>query len=198
MRLRSPALLCLLALTASPAAARPAPAPLPKVAIKTSEGTIVVALEVKRAPVTSANFLRYVDAHRFDGTTFYRAARAKSDPHRGLIQGGVDHDMPKTFFPIRHEPTSQTGLKHVDGTLSMARNDPGTAMGDFFITIGPAVGLDASRGYVGYAAFGHVVSGMDVARRILAKPTYPGGYSFDTMGQSIRDRVKIISATRVR
>jgi peptidyl-prolyl cis-trans isomerase A (cyclophilin A) len=91
-----------------------------------------------------------------------------------------------------------TGLKHVDGTISMARNDPGTAMGDFFITIGPAAGLDASPGYPGYAAFGHVVSGMDVAHRILAKPTYPGGYSRDTMGQTIRDRVKILSTTRVK
>ena len=106
--------------------------------------------------------------------------------------------MPKTFFPIKHEPTNVTGLKHVDGTLSMARNDPGTAMGDFFITIGPAAGLDASPGYAGYAAFGHVVKGMDVAKRILAKPTFPGGYSFDTMGQTIRDRVKIITAVRVR
>jgi peptidyl-prolyl cis-trans isomerase A (cyclophilin A) len=80
----------------------------------------------------------------------------------------------------------------------MARNDPGTAMGDFFITIGPAAGLDAAPGYPGYAAFGHVVKGMDVAKRILAKPTWPGGYSFDTMGQSIRQPVKIISATRVK
>lgn len=187
-----------LALLAAPAAAKPQPEPLPRVAIVTSEGTIVVALEAKRAPISSANFLHYVDAHRFDGTYFYRAARAHSDPHKGLIQGGVDHDMPKTFFPIKHEPTNVTGIKHLDGTLSMARNDPGSAMGDFFITLGPAPGLDASPGYVGYAAFGHVVKGMDVAQRILAKPTYPGGYSFDTMGQTIRDRVKIISATRLK
>ncbi len=134
-----------LPILAAPAdAQRRRPAPLPRVAIVTSEGTIVVALEAKRAPITTANFLHYVDAHRFDGTTFYRAARAKSDPRRGLIQGGVDHDMPKTFFAIKHEPTNVTGLRHVDGTLSMARNDPGTAMGDFFITIGPAAGLDAS------------------------------------------------------
>jgi peptidyl-prolyl cis-trans isomerase A (cyclophilin A) len=188
-------LLCVLT---APASATPRPAPLPRVAIKTTEGTIVVELETKRAPITAANFLHYVDAHRFEGTTFYRAARAKSDPRRGLIQGGVDHNMPKTFFAIKHEPTNVTGLKHVDGTISMARNDPGTAMGDFFITIGPAAGLDASPGYPGYAAFGHVVSGMDVAHRILAKPTYPGGYSRDTMGQTIRDRVKILSTTRVK
>jgi peptidyl-prolyl cis-trans isomerase A (cyclophilin A) len=195
---RLPALLPLLLLVAPADAARRRPDPLPRVAIRTTEGTIVVALEIRRAPITAANFLHYVDAHRFEGTTFYRAARAKSDPGRGLIQGGVDHNMPKTFFAIKHEPTTLTGLKHVDGTISMARNDPGTAMGDFFITIGPAKGLDASPGYAGYAAFGHVVSGMDVAKRILAKPTWPGGYSFDTMGQSIRQRVKILSATRVK
>lgn len=196
--MRLPALLPLLLLVAPADAARRRPDPLPRVAIRTTEGTIVVALEIRRAPITAANFLHYVDAHRFEGTTFYRAARAKSDPGRGLIQGGVDHNMPKTFFAIKHEPTTLTGLKHVDGTISMARNDPGTAMGDFFITIGPAKGLDASPGYAGYAAFGHVVSGMDVAKRILAKPTWPGGYSFDTMGQSIRQRVKILSATRVK
>ena len=191
------ALPLLLLVLANPAGAvRRRSDPLPRVAIRTSEGTIVVALETKRAPITAANFLHYVDAHRFDGTTFYRAARAQSNPRRGLIQGGVDHDMPKTFFAIKHEPTTLTGLRHVDGTLSMARNDPGTAMGDFFITIGPAQGLDAAPGYPGYAAFGHVVSGMDVAKRILAKPTWPGGYSFDTMGQSIRKPVTIITAKR--
>jgi peptidyl-prolyl cis-trans isomerase A (cyclophilin A) len=187
--------LCVLAV---PVGAVPRPDSLPRVAIKTTEGTIVVELETKRAPITAANFLHYVDAHRLEGTYFYRAARAKSNPRRGLIQGGVDHNMPKTFFAIKHEPTNVTGLKHVDGTISMARNDPGTAMGDFFITVGPAPGLDASPGYAGYAAFGHVVRGMDVAYRILAKPTYPGGYSRDTMGQSIRDRVKILSTTRVK
>ena len=191
-------LLALLVLLAAPVpAAAPRAAHLPRVAIVTSEGTIIVELETKRAPVTAANFLRYVDAHRFDGTTFYRAARAKSNPKRGLIQGGIDHNLPKSFLPIRHEPTSRTGLRHLDGTLSMARNEVGSAMGDFFITIGPAPGLDASPGYPGYAAFGHVVSGMAVVHRILAKPTYPGGRSIETMGQTIRQPVKILSARRV-
>lgn len=173
------------------------PVAIPMVAIQTSEGVIVVALEPKRAPITSANFLRYVDAHRLEGTTFYRAARSKSDAGRGLIQGGIDHDLPKSFFPIAHEPTSKTGLRHVDGTLSMARNEVGSAMGDFFITVGPAPGLDAAPDYPGYAAFGHVVRGMDVVRRILAKPTYPGGLSLETFGQTIRQPVKIIATKRV-
>ena len=172
-------------------------APVPRVAIQTGEGTIVVALEPVRAPITTANFLHYVDTHRFDGKTFYRAARAKSNPKVGLVQGGLDHDLPKSFFPIAHEPTSRTGLHHVDGTLSMARNEVGSAMGDFFITIGPAPGLDAAPNYPGYAAFGHVVSGMDVVRRILAKPTFPGGLTIQTLGQTIRRPVRIISTRRL-
>jgi peptidyl-prolyl cis-trans isomerase A (cyclophilin A) len=178
---------------------RPPPVPpcRPRVAIRTTEGTIVVALEAKRAPVSTTNFLRYVDARKFDGKTFYRAARAKSDPKRGLIQGGIDAKIRESFFPIAHEPTSKTGLKHVDGTLSMARNAPGSAMGDFFITIGATPSLDAKGSYVGYAAFGHVVQGMDVVHRILAKPTWPGGRSFTTLGQSIKQPVRIVSARRM-
>ena len=172
-------------------------APLPKVAIVTSEGTIVVVLEAKRAPITTANFLHYVDTKRFDGTTFYRAARSKSVPGNGLVQGGIDHNIPKTFLPIKHEPTTLTGLRHTDGTLSMARNEVGSAMGDWFITLGPAPDLDARGTYAGYAAFGHVVSGMAVAKKILAKPTYPGGYDELTIGQSLRQPVKIITVKRV-
>ena len=198
MRVRAVPLLAGMTLLTGQAIARlPAPPPLPRVAIVTDEGTIVIALEAKRAPITTANFLHYVDARRFDGTTFYRAARASSDPGRGLVQGGLDHDIPKTFLPIRHEPTSVTGLKHVDGTLSMARNEPGSAMGDFFITLGAAPGLDSSRGYAGYAAFGHVVGGIAVARRILSKPTFPGGYSAETLGQTIRRPVRILTVRRL-
>jgi peptidyl-prolyl cis-trans isomerase A (cyclophilin A) len=186
------AVLCLLA-----AAAPLHAAGLPRVAIATSEGTIVVELETKRAPITAANFLRYVEAKKFDGKTFYRAARAKTDPSRGLIQGGIDAQIRESFFPIAHEPTSRTGLQHLDGTLSMARNAPGSAMGDFFITIGATPSLDARGAYVGYAAFGRVVKGMDVVRRILAKPTYPGGRSMTTLGQSIRQPVRILSARRL-
>jgi peptidyl-prolyl cis-trans isomerase A (cyclophilin A) len=170
---------------------------LPRVEIKTDFGPIVIALETKRAPITANNFLRYVDTHKFDGTVFYRAARGKSHPDMGLIQGGIDTNIRRSFFPIKHEPTSVTGIKHLDGTVSMARNKPGSAMGDFFITLGPAPGLDADGDYAGYAAFGHVVSGMGVARRILALPTYPGGLSLATLGQTIKQPVKIISAKRL-
>ncbi|AGH48964.1 MULTISPECIES: peptidylprolyl isomerase [Sphingomonadales] len=192
-------LACLFSLAV--AATSPAAAPAPGqvlVRLDTSEGPITVAVETKKAPITAANFLRYVDSKRFDDTSFYRAARAKNGSGNGLIQGGINRRMTRAFIPIAHEPTSQTGLRHVDGTLSMARNAPGTAMGEFFITIGPAPTLDAKPGYVGYAAFGHVVSGMNVVRKILAKPTYPGGYTETTKGQSIIDPPRIITARRVR
>lgn len=170
---------------------------LPKVEIKTDFGPIVIALETKRAPITANNFLHYIDAHRFDGTTFYRAARIKDRPGMGLVQGGIDTDITKSFFPIAHEPTTKTGLQHTDGTVSMARNKPGSAMGNFFIVLGGAPSLDAKGEYPGYAAFGHVVSGMDVARKILEQPTFPGGLSLQTMGQTLRKPVKILSTRRL-
>lgn len=190
------ALLALLLTADAPAA--PRAGGLVRVRLETSAGPIVVAVDVRRAPITAGNFLRYVDEKRLDGTTFYRAARSRNNPKSGLVQGGNNHKVSRSLAPIAHEPTSRTGLRHVDGTLSMARNAPGSAMGDFFITVGAAKYLDARPGYPGYAAFGHVVSGMDVVRRILALPTYPGGYSIETMGQSIRRPVRIVAARRVR
>ena len=180
------------------ALAAAAPATAAQVRLETSAGPIVVTLDTRRAPITSANFLRYVDDRRFDGKTFYRAARNKKAPRYGLVQGGINHRVRHAFNPIAHEPTSKTGLRHVDATLSMARNAPGTAMGDFFITIGPAAYLDARPGSPGYAAFGRVTRGMDVVRRILAAPTWPGGRSRNTIGQSIRQPIRILSARRVK
>ena len=168
-----------------------------RVALETSFGRIVVAVDTRRAPITANNFLRYVDSGKFNDTYFYRAARSKTRPGVGLIQGGIDQNIRKSFMPIAHEPTNKTGIKHLDGTLSMARNKPGSAMGDFFITVGSGPSLDAGPGYVGYAAFGHVVSGMDIVRRILTLKTYPGGFSVDTMGQMIVDRVTIRTAKRL-
>lgn len=186
----------LLAGATPPAAAAPA-GPV-RVRLETSIGPIVVELATKQAPVTTANFLAYVDQKRLDGTRFYRAARSRRDPKTGLVQGGIDHNVRNALAPIAHEPTSRTGLKHVDGTLSMARNAPGTAMGDFFITIGPSPYLDARPGSVGYAAFGKVVAGMPLIHRILALPTWPGGFSEQTIGQSIRQPVRILTARRVK
>ena len=114
-----------------------------RVDLITDAGTIVLALDRRRAPVTTANFLAYVDQHRFDGTIFYRAARTRGAPQRGFIQGGIRHAYARMLPPIAHEPTSQTGLRHVDGTISMARTAPGSATGDFFIIVGPMPSMDA-------------------------------------------------------
>ncbi|HEX4738161.1 MAG TPA: peptidylprolyl isomerase [Allosphingosinicella sp.] len=158
----------------------PVPKHLPdivRVRMETSAGTIVLALDHKHAPVTTTNFVRYVDDHRFDGTSFYRVARNTWAPDQGFIQGGIAHNIRLMLPPIKLEPTTQTGLKHVDGTISMAHATPDTAMGDFTIDVGVQPGLDAHPGNKdedkGFAAFGQVVEGMDVVRRILAAPTVP-------------------------
>lgn len=192
------ALLPLLTLLVTPAvAAKPLYPGLPRVEIDTSVGPIVIALEIKRAPITSKNFLAYVDQKRFDDTSFYRAARASGNPKEGFVEGGVNNSLGRSLKPIAHEPTSKTGLRHVDGTVSMARDDPGTAMGDFFIVVGDGTYLDATRKDPGYAAFGHVVSGMAVVRKMLGQPTYRGGWSKQTVGQSMIHPIHIIAAKRL-
>ncbi len=110
-------------LSAPAVAAEPATV---RVRLETSAGAITVALDTRRAPKTSANFLAYVDDGRLDGTTFYRVARAKTDPKRGFIQGGIDTDARRMIVPpVELEPTDKTGILHLDGTISMARKvDP--------------------------------------------------------------------------
>jgi peptidyl-prolyl cis-trans isomerase A (cyclophilin A) len=189
--------LALALIAAAPAAAAPA---IVKVALKTTEGTIVVAVDTKRAPITANNFLAYVDQKKLDGTTFYRAARAIGNPKRGFIQGGVHRDARRSLPPIKHEPTTKTGLSHVDGAISMARREPGSAMGEFFIMAGAAPAMDAKPGggeaNAGYAVFGKMVSGKAVLQRILAAKTWPGG-SGSMKGQLIKAPVKIVEAKRV-
>ena len=176
------------------------PADVVRVRLTTDAGAIVLALDGRRAPVTTANFLRYVDQHGFDGTSFYRAARTRGATGRGFVQGGIRRNAMRTLGQIAHEPTSRTGLRHVDGTISMARLEPGTAMGDFFITVGPMPSMDADprrRGdNQGFAAFGRVVEGMDVVRRILAAPTAANAGAGAMRGQMIERPVMILSARR--
>jgi peptidyl-prolyl cis-trans isomerase A (cyclophilin A) len=193
-----------LAQTSPASAPTPTPAPaadLPRVAIVTADGTIVVALEDKKAPITSANFLRYVDQKRFDGTTFYRALTVKGGSGEGLIQGGVSNNPKRILPPVAHEPTTLTGLSHVDGTLSMARDKPGSAQGEFFITIGSMTYIDADPkapgDNLGFAAFGHVVEGMDVVKKILAEPISTTDTS-PMKGEILAQPVKIISARRIK
>ena len=167
-----------------------------RVTLDTSAGKIVIELAMKQAPITTANFLAYVDRKRFDGTVFYRVARTPNIKARGFIQGGIQHSFAKMLNPIPHEPTSKTGLRHLDGTISMARDNPGTAMGDFFIAVGPLPSMDATPKNPGFAAFGKVVDGMDVVRRILAMKTIPRAGQSGMKDQMLVDPVRIITARR--
>jgi peptidyl-prolyl cis-trans isomerase A (cyclophilin A) len=168
------------------------------VAIDTSLGRIVVALDRLHAPITAGNFLHYVDTHRLDGETFYRALRIGEG---GLIQGGVRSDTRKLFPPIAHESTAKTGLHNVAGSIVMARLQPGTAQADFFILASdtPAYDARAPDGDAdGFAVFGQVVEGMDVVRKILAAPTSPTEGEGVMKGQMLDPRIKIIKAERVK
>lgn len=146
----------------------------PRVTMKTALGTMVLELENKKAPLTTANFLRYVDAKAYDGANFFRAARADWAPTEGTIVAQPAAKV-RPFAPIRHESTTQTGLKHLHGTISLGRFAPGTATNTFFICLGDQPFLDAQPGEpgdnLGYAAFGKVISGLPVAQKILAQPT---------------------------
>ncbi|WP_333592462.1 peptidylprolyl isomerase [Brevundimonas sp.] len=184
-----------LMLTAAPAAAQDAaPAPT-RVALDTSAGTIVIELD-PRAPITVANFLRYVDEDRLDGTSFYRAMNLGAVG--GLIQGGPSGASDRVLPGIPHEPTSQTGLRHTDGVISMARFEPGTATGDFFIIVGDNLGsLDASATDPGFAAFGRVVQGMEAVRAILASPRSPTAGEGVMVGQMLEPKIEIRDARRL-
>ena len=183
-------------------AAAPEPPPAPeadtvRVRLETGEGPITLALDHRHAPITTENFLRYVDAGRFDDIRFYRAARPAGTTGAGFIQGGIQRSYRRMYAPIAHEPTSKTGLSHGAGAISMARLAPGTAAGEFIITATALPGLDADRGDPGFAAFGRVTEGMDVVRRILAAPTIPNAGRGPMKGQMIKEQVKIVSARRV-
>jgi peptidyl-prolyl cis-trans isomerase A (cyclophilin A) len=190
------------ALAAAPLLAQPTAAPaaapaddLVPVAIDTSLGRIVVALDRGHAPVTTANFLRYVDAHRYDGESFYRAMQS---PGGSLVQAGIRSDGRKLFPPIAHEPTSQTGLKNVTGTIALANAGPGTGRADFFILTSDMPSLDATADQPGFAAFGKVTEGMDVVKSILAAPVSPTKGEGAMKGQMLEPPVKIIKAARLK
>lgn len=174
-----------------------------RVAINSREGTILVDLEQEKAPITAGNFLRYIDQKRYDGSTIYRASRPPNATtyDYGVVQGGWESNPAKILKPIAHEPTTKTGLKHVDGTISMARHAPGTATSDYFICVGEASYLDAKPedpgDNLGYAAFGQVVQGMDIVRKILAMPTSPTKGVGPMRGQMLEPRVTITSMRRV-
>ena len=188
--------LALSALFAAPAMAQTAaeaPAPAPstvKVALDTTAGRIVLELDKARAPITTANFLRYVDAGRFNGESFYRSMKFGDG---GIVQAGITSDARKLYPAIEHEPVSKTGIKHVTGTVSMAAFSPGTAKADFFILTADAPSFDAN-----FAAFGRVGEGMDVAKAIQASPTSPTKGEGVMKGQMLDPVVKITKASRIK
>nr|WP_087575498.1 peptidylprolyl isomerase [Sphingomonas sp. CDS-1] len=178
-------------------AAAPSPADV-RVALETSLGRILVTVHVGKAPVTAGNFLRYVDQKRLDGTSFYRGVGTGD---YGFVQGGAQNDPKRILPPIKHEPTTQTGLTHDDGALSMARYAPGSATADFFIVLGKMPGMDAhpeaAGDNQGFAVFAHVVEGLDVVKAILAAPKSPTVGEGVMKGQMLEQPVKILTARRI-
>ncbi|NIJ63822.1 peptidyl-prolyl cis-trans isomerase A (cyclophilin A) [Sphingomonas leidyi] len=196
---------CLLSLVALPVLAQTAPAPspaapLPRVALTTAAGTIVVEVDTVHAPISGNNFLRYIDQKRLDGAPFYRVVKVQD--HFGFVQFGVNNARGKVLPPIKHEPTTLTGIKHTDFTLSTPRRAPGTAAGDFTILLGDQPSFDADPtkpgDNLGYAAFAHVVDGKDVVLKVFDAPNSPtatlGGYF---KGEIPAAPVKILTARRV-
>lgn len=160
--------------------------------IETSAGSIVMAIDLERAPLTAGNFLQLAEANVFEGKgSFYRSVAPTRDRNPvpiNVVQGGLKGEE-SPLPPIRHEGTNLTGLSHRDGTVSMARGSQGTASSEFFICLGDNPELDyggkrAADGG-GFAAFGHVVSGMTLVRRIHTMPTNYEGQDVQFLGQSI-------------
>ena len=143
------------------------------VEIKTEAGNIKVELYNKKAPVTTANFIRYVKAGKYKNAAFYRAVTMDNQPHNKIkievIQGGLMNDS-LMYPPIKHESTKETGILHKNGVISMARNKPGSETSEFFICVGDQPSLDyggmRNPDGQGFSAFGKVTGGMDIVRKI--------------------------------
>ena len=195
-RVRAGLLALLLGAFASPGFLPGASDPV-RVVVETEMGTLQLEVDVDRAPVTGANFLRYVDGGHYDGGTFYRTVHADNQPSDSIriavIQAGRNREAGAgtAFPPIALERTTATGLAHLDGTISMARGGPDSATHSFFICIGDQPSLDfggmRNADGQGFAAFGRVVAGMDVVRAIHRAP-------YD--GQRLRPPVGIVRAYR--
>lgn len=175
----------------------------PVVELETSKGVIVIEIFEDKAPKTAADFLIYVDDGLYDGQGFYRAVTAQTDQKKmgmQLVQGGRFDLTPYTEF-VTHEPTSQTGLTHHDGAVSIARDAPGTGNAAyFFISVGDNKMLDAGGNRLpdgqGFAVFGQVTKGMDVVRAIQVSETRAQGNGVLPPNQLLKEPVTIISAKR--
>lgn len=176
-----------------------------RVLVETSLGDIVLELDPAHAPITTANFLKYVDAGQYDGGTFHRTVTMDNQPESPVkievIQAGVNADKAKAGFPaIPLERTSTTRLRHVDGAVSMARGGPDSATSGWFICINdqPTLDFGGARNPdgQGFAAFGRVVAGMDVVRRIQRAPSSPDRSS-NSAAQRLTPPIVIIRAARL-
>jgi peptidyl-prolyl cis-trans isomerase A (cyclophilin A) len=147
----------------------------PKVEIQTEFGSIQFELYPEKAPITCENFLKYIEQNEFKSAIFYRTVNMKNQANNNIkievIQGGLGFDVEESAFPpIQHETTNVTGIKHLNGTISMARSEPGTASTEFFICINDQPELDfggmRNPDGQGFAAFGKVIKGMDIVQKI--------------------------------
>jgi peptidyl-prolyl cis-trans isomerase A (cyclophilin A) len=187
-------LLLTLILTGYAFAAGPAPV---RVVLATELGDIVLELDAEHAPVSTANFLKYVNGGFYTNGVFHRTVTPDNQPQNKVkievVQAGINPEREKESLPpIALERTNKTGLKHLDGTVSMARSEPDSATSDFFICIGNQPELDfggkRNPDGQGFAAFGRVVNGLDVVRKIQASPAE---------GQKLTPPIKILTANVV-
>jgi len=176
----------------------------PRVLVKTEIGDIVLELEPAKAPGTVANFLKYVDAGHYDGGTFHRIVKMDNQPQSEIkievIQAGVNEAKAKEGFPaIPLERTSMTGLKHVNGAVSMARGQADSATSGWFICINDQPSLDfggmRNPDGQGFAAFGRVVSGMDVVKKIQMAPSSTNRET-NTEAQKLTPPIKVLKVSR--
>lgn len=167
-----------------------------QVVFVTEYGDILISIDVENAPITAANFLRYVDENRLQQASFYRTVQLDNQPKNKIkievLQGGLGFEQyPQQLSAIRHETTEKTGILHKNGTISMARLEPGSANSEFFICVNDQPELDfggkRNPDGQGFAAFGQVISGMGVVNKIHAQANTE---------QMLNRPIKIVSITR--
>ena len=175
-----------------------------RVRVQTELGDIVIEVDPVKAPLTTANFLKYVDGGHYDGGRFHRTVQMDNQPESTVkievIQAGVNPDRAKeAFAAIPLERTSVTGILHKDGVVSMARGAPDSATSGWFVCINDQPSLDfggtRNPDGQGFAAFGRVITGMDVVRKIQAAPSSTNRTT-NTEAQRLIPPIKILKVAR--
>jgi peptidyl-prolyl cis-trans isomerase A (cyclophilin A) len=175
------------------------------VRVQTELGDIVIEVDPVKAPLTTANFLKYVDTGHYDGGMFHRTVKMDNQPESPVkievIQAGVNPDRAKEgFAPIPLERTSLTGILHKDGVVSMARGAPDSATSGWFVCINDQPSLDFGGNRnpdgQGFAAFGRVITGMDIVRKIQAAPSSTSRAT-NTEAQRLTPPIKVLKVARV-